>query len=131
LNSAPPPKRWNKTYYDRSHDGVFRLLNDLKIVPTNETVVVDLSKTYQGDDREDIHCTKSGFADVKVGVLEDVKVNQTIFDIYNSWGDIIETVKSLWAGRVLQSRTDPRGRAGCSSCGFGFQQDPVSSIEGQ
>jgi hypothetical protein len=92
LNTAP--KRWNKTYYDRGHDGVFRLLKGFKIVLTNETVVVDLSKKYQGDYREDIHCTKSGFADLKVGALEDVKVNQTLFDIYNSWGDIIETVKS-------------------------------------
>ena len=101
-----PPKRWTTALADRAHAGIFRLLKDLYIYPTNGTVKVDLSKTYVADTRVDLHVSVSGFADVKVKYLDDVKINQTLVEVYNSWGDVVEVIKSPYAARVLQSRTD-------------------------
>lgn len=102
-----PPKRWKKEYIQRGTDFVFRLLKDLKLTPSNEVITPDLSKTYVGNNRLDVGCTRAGFADYLVTFLDDVNKDQEVVLIYNTFGDVVERVTAPQGGRVLEIRTDP------------------------
>lgn len=115
-----PPVSWGHEYIQRGQDFIFRLLADLHMTPPGSTftnittdttdgeIIPDLSKTYISTNRVDIPTTKAGWAQALVGVLDDVVENQALVHVYNSWGDLLETVRApAGNSRVLQVKTDP------------------------
>ena len=102
-----PPVSWSQPLIQRGQDFVFRLLADLKMIPSNTTIEPDLSNTYVANTRTDVISTKAGFAEALVEVLDDVTEGQEIVRVYNSWGDVVESVRSPSDARVLQVKTDP------------------------
>lgn len=67
----------------------------------------DLSKTYVSTNRIDVRSRRAGWAKAHVDVLEDGKEGQEVATVYDSRGGVVEKVKALAAGRVLQVRADP------------------------
>lgn len=117
-----PPVSWGHEYIQRGQDFIFRLLADLRMTPpasssnTTDTtttssdgreIIPDLSKTYISTNRVDIPTTKAGWAQPLVDVLDDVAKDQALVHVYNSWGDLLETVRAPDDSRVLQVKTDP------------------------
>ena len=107
-----PGVQWNQTLITRGYDFVFRLLRDLAILPSSETInntpiTPDLSRTFIATNRVDVPCTKAGWAEPLVGALDDVAEGQEVVRVYNSWGDVVERVRAPAASRVLQIITDP------------------------
>lgn len=106
-----PPVSWGHEYIQRGQDFIFRLLADLHMTPaanaSSSEIVPDLSKTYISTNRVDIPTTKAGWAQALVHVLDDVAKDQDLVHVYNSWGDLLETVRAPAASRVLQVKTDP------------------------
>lgn len=121
-----PPVSWGHEYIQRGQDFIFRLLADLRMTPpagspynnnpspnstatvsANGEIVPDLSKTYISTNRVDIPTTKAGWAQALVHVLDDVAKDQALVHVYNSWGDLLETVRAPDDSRVLQVKTDP------------------------
>jgi predicted deacylase len=100
------PKIWDKAFAKRGHDFIFRLLADLNIIPSTGPVTPDLSKTYVATNRIDVGSTRAGFADYLVNFNEDVQQGQEVVRIYNTFGDLVESVKAPASGRVLEIRTD-------------------------
>jgi predicted deacylase len=106
------PKVWKPEYIQRGYDFVFRLMDDLAMLPGTYSgggghITPDLSKTYVGNNRVDVACTRAGFAEYLVGYLDDVKKGQEVVRIYNTFGDVIERVMSPETAKVLEIRTDP------------------------
>lgn len=75
-------------------------------------VEVDLSKTYKATNSSSVYITQTGWVETSVEVLEDVRAGQEIGTVYNSWGDVLETLTSSVSGRVLQLRSDPAAEQG-------------------
>jgi predicted deacylase len=100
------PKIWDKAYAKRGHEFIMRLLADLAIIPSSGPITPDLSKTFVATNRIDVGSTRAGFADYLVNFNEDVAKDQEVVRIYNTFGDLVESVKSPDAGRVLEIRTD-------------------------
>jgi predicted deacylase len=100
-------KVWNNSLIDRVVDYVNRVMVDLKITPTNETVEPDLSNTYMVTTFHDTWSQYGGFVERLVAVDEPVTKGQPIAHIRNPFGDIIETLLSPETGRMFQSPRDP------------------------
>lgn len=67
----------------------------------------DLSKTFIATNRVDVPTTHAGWAQALVKVLDDVKKDQEVVTVYDSWGDVVERVRAPADSRVLQVKTDP------------------------
>lgn len=102
-------KVWNQSLIDRGFDFVNRVLDDLRIIPSNNTDVYepDLSKTYIITTFHDVLSSYGGFVERLVQVDEPVKKEQPIANIRNHFGDILETLYSPEDGRMFQSPRDP------------------------
>ncbi|KAH8728231.1 hypothetical protein GQ44DRAFT_724751 [Phaeosphaeriaceae sp. PMI808] len=100
-------KVWNNSLIDRAFDFVNRVMVDLKITPSNDTVEPDLSKVYIATTFHDSYSQVGGFVERLVGVDEPVKKGQPIANVRNAFGDILETLVSPADGRMFQSPRDP------------------------
>ncbi|KAJ9659977.1 hypothetical protein H2198_002867 [Neophaeococcomyces mojaviensis] len=100
-------KVWRNEYIDRAEQYIYRLLNDLQMLPNSSTPEVDLSNTYKATDISSINAGYSGWVNVTVDLLEDVQEGQEVAVLYDSWGDVLERLKSSTSGRVHTVRTDP------------------------
>ncbi|KAF7510816.1 hypothetical protein GJ744_005916 [Endocarpon pusillum] len=113
------PKRWQQDYIQRTEDFIFRLLTDLHMTPpssngdgTVPVVEVDLSNTYKATNSSSVYTTRTGWVETLVDVLDDVTEGQVLATVYNSWGDVIESLTSPVNGRVNQVKTDPAAEQG-------------------
>lgn len=104
-----PPISWDHTLITRGYDFIFRLLHDLQMLPSkkNQAITPDLSKTYIATNRIDVPCTRAGWAQGLVKVLDDVEGGQEVVRIFDSWGNVIERVRAPGKARVLQIKSDP------------------------
>lgn len=108
------PKMWDPVIISRGEKYMYRLMQDLRMLPSNGSVNPDLSKTFIADTRTDVENEHAGFAEYLVKQLDDVTLGQEVVKIYNTFGDLVETVKSPVAGRVLEIRTDPAVEPGAT-----------------
>lgn len=110
-------KIWNASLIDRTFDFVNRVLDDLRIVPSNTTEVYqpDLSNTYIATTFHEAPSTYGGFVERLVFVDEPVTKGQPIANIRNAFGDILETIYSPEDGRMFQSPRDPSIEPGSSA----------------
>jgi predicted deacylase len=119
-------KVWNNSLIDRAFAFVNRVLLDLKIVPSNTTVVPDLSNTYIITTFHDTTTQYGGFIERLVGVDEPVTKGQPIANVRNAFGDILETLVSPADGRMFQSPRDPSAEPGRSVGQIAYNStDPV------
>ncbi|KAK3065202.1 hypothetical protein LTS18_006411 [Coniosporium uncinatum] len=110
-----PAKNWNATLIDRAEAFVYRLMEDLQMMTSPSSgssngtgvVQIDLSNTYRATNFSSVTATRTGWVQPSVGVLEDVTEGQEVGTVYNSWGDVVETLTAPVTGRVLQVRYDP------------------------
>lgn len=107
-----PAKTWNQTLIRRSEEFVWRLLDDLAMLPENysapaETVSTGLENTFKGTNISTVAVSRSGWVQLNATVLQDLEEGQSVGTLYNSWGDIIEELTAPVAGRVLTVRVDP------------------------
>lgn len=79
---------------------------------TATVVEVDLSNTYKATNFSSIHTTRTGWVETLIDVLDDVTEGQEVATVYNSWGDVIESLTSSVNGRVNQVKTDPAAEQG-------------------
>ena len=100
-------KVWRDDYIDRAEQYVYRLLNDLQMLPNSSAPVIDLSKTYKATNVSSVNAGYSGWVNVTVGLLEDVQEGQEVAVLYDSWGDVLERMTAAASGRVHTVRTDP------------------------
>ncbi|KAJ4291961.1 hypothetical protein N0V90_009859 [Kalmusia sp. IMI 367209] len=109
-------KVWNASLIDRVYDFVNRVLDDLRIIPSNttEAYTPDLSKTYIVTTFHDSVATYGGFVEQLVSVDEPVTKGQPIANVRNVFGDILETLYSPETGRMFQSPRDPSIEPGAS-----------------
>lgn len=107
-------KVWNNSLIDRTVDFVNRVLVDLKITPSNQTVEPDLSNVYIANTFHDSYSRYGGFVERLVAVDEPVKKGQPIANVLNPFGDILETLYSPADGRMFQSPQDPSTEPGRS-----------------
>jgi hypothetical protein len=110
-------KVWNGSLIDRVYSFVNRVLDDLKIIPSNSTEIYqpDLSQTYIATTFHDSPSTYGGFVEQLVIVDEPVKKGQAIANIRNAFGDILETIYSPEDGKMFQSPRDPSIEPGSSA----------------
>lgn len=107
-----PAKDWNQTLIKRSVEFVWRLMDDLAMLPESytapeETVSIGLENTYVATNFSSVAVSKSGWVDMDVVPLENVEEGQAVGTVYNSWGDVIENLTAPVTGRVLTVGTDP------------------------
>ncbi|KAH7109822.1 hypothetical protein B0J11DRAFT_554614 [Dendryphion nanum] len=110
-------KVWNASLIDRTFAFVNRVLDDLRIIPSNTTRVYqpDLSSTYIANTFHDSPATYGGFVERLVFPDEPVTKGQPIANIRNAFGDILETITSPETGRMFQSPRDPSIEPGGSA----------------
>lgn len=106
-----PAKNWNQTLIRRSEEFVWRLLDDLSMLPENytgpeETVSIGLENSYRGTNVSTVSVSRSGWVEMYVSTLEDVEQGQSVGTVYNSWGDVIQNLTAAVSGRVLTVRVD-------------------------
>ena len=106
-----PAKNWNQTLIRRSEEFVWRLLDDLSMLPENytapqETVSIGLENSYRGTNFSSVSVSRSGWVEMYVSPLEDVVEGQSVGTVYNSWGDVIQNLTAGVSGRVLTVRVD-------------------------
>ena len=121
-----PPVTWGHEFIQRGYEFIFRLLADLYMIPSSSSssssspspghpisiITPDLSHTFIATNRVDVPCTKSGWAQARVAVLDDVTRGQEIATVYDSWGAVVERVRAPADSRILQVKTDPAVEAG-------------------
>lgn len=109
-------KVWNNSLIDRTFDFVNRVLDDLRIIPSNATRAYepDLRNTYIINTFHDTPATYGGFVERLVLVDEPVTKGQAIANIRNAFGDILETLYAPEDGRMFQSPRDPSIEPGAS-----------------
>lgn len=105
---------WNTSLIDRTVDFVNRVLVDLKITPSNETVEPDLSNTYIATTFHDTYTQYGGFVERLVAIDEMVTKGQAIANVLNPFGEILETLYAPENGRMFQSPRDPSVEPGGS-----------------
>ncbi|GAB1728275.1 hypothetical protein NU195Hw_g2672t1 [Hortaea werneckii] len=116
-----PGNIWNSTLINRTVDYAFRLMDDLQMFgDSSGQVVPDLSETYIVTNFSGTAVSYSGWAEVDVGVLEDVEEGQVIGRVYNSWGDKLEDLSAAVSGRVLDVLVDPAVEAGTGVVTIGY-----------
>lgn len=110
-------KVWNASLIDRTFTFVNRVLDDLRIVPSNTTQVYqpDLTNVYIANTFHNSPSTYGGFVERLVFVDEPVTKGQPIANIRNAFGDILETIYSPETGRMFQSPRDPSIEPGASA----------------
>lgn len=108
------PKIWNTSLIDRAVDFVNRVLVDLHITPSNETVEPDLTNVYIANTIHTTYTKYGGFVERLVEVDEPVAKGQPIANVRNVFGDILETLVSPADGRMFQSPRDPSCEPGSS-----------------
>lgn len=109
-----PAKRWNDDLIDRAEEFVYRLLEDLEMLPNSTSPVADLSETYVGTNFSYVSVTQTGWVNVTVDVLDDVEEGQEVGYLYNWFGDLVETLTAEVSGRVLTVQVDPAVEIGAS-----------------
>ena len=107
-----PAKRWNSDLIDRAEAFVYRILGNLAMISQNESISLggvesDLSATYKGTNFSSVAVTTTGWVNMTVGVLDDVEEGQEVGVVYGWFGDVIETLTTTVAGRVLTVEVDP------------------------
>lgn len=107
-----PAKTWNQTLIRRSEEFVWRLLDDLSMLPENytapaETDSIGLENTYRGANFSTVSVSRSGWVELNATVLQDVEAGQVVGTVYSSWGDVLEVLRTEVGGRVLTVRVDP------------------------
>jgi predicted deacylase len=102
-----PAKRWNNDYIDRAEQFIYRLMTDLQMYPNSTTPEVDLSQTYKGTNFSTVAPLNTGWVNVTVEKLQEVEEGQEVGIVYNSWGDVIETLTASVSGLVHTVRVDP------------------------
>ncbi|KAI7227338.1 hypothetical protein KC330_g8452 [Hortaea werneckii] len=115
-----PGNIWNSTLINRTVDYAFRLMEDLGMFGGSERIVPDLSETYIVTNFSGTAVSYSGWAELDVGVLEDVEEGQVIGRVYNSWGDKLEDLSAEVSGRVLDVLVDPAVEAGTGVATIGY-----------
>lgn len=125
-------KVWNNSLIDRTFDFVNRVLDDLKIIPSNTTEAYepDLSKTYIITTFHEVPATYGGFVERLVQVDESVKKDQPIANIRNAFGDILETLVSPEDGRMFQSPRDPSIEPGGSAGEIAYNSTDPACADG-
>ncbi|KAF2452359.1 hypothetical protein BDY21DRAFT_388662 [Lineolata rhizophorae] len=108
-------KQWRTDYQDRVVTFIERLLDDLRIAPSDSgPYEPDLSDTWTAMVYHNLPALHGGFAETLVKVLDDVVEGQEVAIIRNAWGDVLEVVKSPKAGKMLRVATDPATEPGRS-----------------
>ncbi|KAK5946753.1 hypothetical protein PMZ80_000896 [Knufia obscura] len=112
-----PAKNWNQTLIKRSEEFIWRLLDDLAMLPGNytappETVSIGLENTYKGTNFSYVSVSQSGWVQMDVVPLQDVEEGQSVGTLFNSWGDVIENLTAPVAGRVHTVRVDAAAEQG-------------------
>jgi predicted deacylase len=102
-----PAKRWNDDYIDRAERYIYRLLNDLQMYPNSTVPEIDLSNTYKGTNFSSVSALNTGWVNVTVEKLQEVEEGDEVGIIYNSWGDVIETLTASVSGLVHTVKVDP------------------------
>ncbi|KAF2266455.1 hypothetical protein CC78DRAFT_614978 [Lojkania enalia] len=125
-------KVWNNSLIDRTFDFVNRVLDDLRIIPSNSTKVYqpDLSNTYIITTFHDTPSTYGGFVERLVLVDEPVKKGQPIANILNAFGDILETLYAPEDGRMFQSPRDPSIEPGASVGQIAYNSTDPECVDG-
>lgn len=103
-------KTWIPELINRTYEYVFRVMEDLRILPmANNTVPYepDLSNTYIGTTLEGLPSTYGGFVESLVNWDDDVEQGQELGYIRNVWGDILETIVAPVKARIHQAPIDP------------------------
>ena len=101
------PKVWNNTHIDRAEQYLYRLMNDLRMMPNSTPPVIDLSATYIINNISLVNAAYSGWVNMTVELLQDVQAGDEVAVLYDSWGDVLETYTAPVSGRVHTVRTDP------------------------
>lgn len=121
-----PAKNWNQTLIKRSEEFVWRLLNDLDMLPDNytspvETASIGVENTFKASNISSVSVNRSGWVQMDVVPLvsgtfpfmynannlkQDVEKGQAVGTVFNSWGDIIQNLTASVTGRVLTVRVD-------------------------
>ena len=106
-----PAKNWNRTLISRAENFIYRLIDDLQMDTTkaaNQTgpVAVDLSKTFKATNISSVSVLHSGWVELNVEPLQDVKEGEAVGTVYNSWGDVLQNLTSPVTGRVSTVRVD-------------------------
>ncbi|SMY27279.1 unnamed protein product [Zymoseptoria tritici ST99CH_1A5] len=114
-----PANNWNGTLISRAVDFVFRLMDDLQMT-SGETPTPDLSNTYIATNFSDVMVSHSGWVELDVTTMYDVTEGQVVGRVYNSWGDVLETLTSAVNGRVLTALVDPAVEAGAGVLTIGY-----------
>ncbi|KAI6890387.1 hypothetical protein KC318_g16060, partial [Hortaea werneckii] len=117
-----PGNIWNSTLINRTVDYAFRLMEDLGMFGESSLggTVPDLSETYIVRNFSGTAVSCSGWAELDVGVLEDVEQGQVIGRVYNSWGDKLEDLSAAVSGRVLDVLVGPAVEAGMGVATIGY-----------
>ncbi|KAK5103143.1 hypothetical protein LTS08_003947 [Lithohypha guttulata] len=106
-----PAKNWNQTLISRSQEFVWRLLDDLNMLPSNytapqEATSIGLENSYRATNFSTTVAERSGWVQMNVVPLQDVEEGQAVGTVYNSWGDVIQNLTAGASGRVLTVRVD-------------------------
>jgi predicted deacylase len=107
-------KVWNTSLINRVVDFVNRVMIDLSMTPSNETVEPDLSNVYIVNTFHSTPTQYGGFVETLVGVDEIVTKGQAIANVRNPFGDVLETLYSPENGRIISSPRDPSVGPGSS-----------------
>ncbi|KAF2683593.1 hypothetical protein K458DRAFT_389511 [Lentithecium fluviatile CBS 122367] len=102
-------KVWNASLIDRVYDFINRVMDDLRIIPSNSTeaYVPDLSHTYIANTFHSNPSTYGGFVERLVQADEPLTKGQPIANIRNVFGDVLETILSPADGKMFSSPRDP------------------------
>lgn len=125
-------KVWNTSLVDRVYDYVNRVMDDLRITPSNTTEIYqpDLSRTYIANTFHDSPAKYGGFVERLVQVDEPVKKDQPIAHIRNAFGDILETIYSPEDGKMFQSPRDPSIEPGRSAGQIAYNSTDPECADG-
>ncbi|KAK4501572.1 hypothetical protein PRZ48_007381 [Zasmidium cellare] len=114
-----PANLWNRTLIQRAVDFSFRLMGEYGMLNTT-LPVVGLEDTYIATNFSNPRVSYSGWAELDIGVLEDVEEGQVIGRVVSSWGDKLEDIVSEVTGRVLTVLVDPAVEIGASVASIGY-----------
>lgn len=125
-------KIWNTTLIDRVYNFVNRVLDDLRIVPSNGTEAYepDVSNTYIINTFHDSPSRYGGLVERLVEVDEPLTKGQPIANIRNVFGDILETVLSPADGRMFTSPRDPSIEPGGSAGQIAYNSTDPECADG-
>jgi predicted deacylase len=120
-------KVWRDDYIDRAEQYIYRLLNDLYMLPDSAPPEIDLSNTYKANNISSASASYSGWVNTTVELLEDVQEGQELAVLYDSWGDVLETLTASVSGKVLTVRLDPAIEEGARVVWIAYNESSAST----